>query len=76
MDLIRPSTLEDVDLIVSTYAASFSQAFKDDFRSSLKAAFTLDEIKKQLAENDLKLSVDVLEGTFGIAFIRGEIKYD
>ena len=49
-DLRRPSSLEAVDAIVAAYAADAPDVLRRDFRASLHAAFTPDEIRAQLDE--------------------------
>jgi len=61
MDLIRPENDEQVDKKVDEYANGEPDILRRDFRNSLKAAFTLDEIKCQLADAGLKsLNVSVV----------------
>lgn len=55
VDLLRPKSEEDVQELVA--AKECSDLFKIDFENSLRAAFTIDEIKEQLKEADLNLTV-------------------
>lgn len=74
MDLVRPSNADSIDAIIKECANDFPQSFKDDFRDSLKAAFTVEEIKSQLEKHDLDLSISVFKDAFEIMIIQGEIK--
>ena len=49
-DLYRPQNEQQVDQLVEQYAATEPQILQRDFRNSLCAAFTPDEIKDQLKE--------------------------
>ena len=49
-DLRRPQSELQVDQLVEQYAASEPQILQRDFRNSLRAAFTPDEIKDQLKD--------------------------
>lgn len=53
VDLFRPSTEERVDELVETYARGEAPLLARDFRASLHAAFTLDEVNSQLAKAGL-----------------------
>lgn len=60
MDLMRPDSEEKVDWMVKEYAAGELEVLQRDFYNSLKAAFTLDEVKQQLIGaglDDFKVSV-------------------
>ncbi len=50
MDLMRPDTVEDCARMRAEYAAGEPEVLQRDFEASLKAAFTLDEVKAQLDE--------------------------
>lgn len=58
MDLLRPADAAEVAKLVDRYAAGEPQVLKDDFRNSLFAAYTLDEIKQQLADAAMGLRVE------------------
>ena len=58
MDLFRPLDESTVQYFVETYAANEPEILKTDFQNSLRAAFTQAEIKKQLKEVDLALTVE------------------
>jgi len=60
MDLLRPDSLEEAQIIVDRYAAKEPEILRRDFHNSLLAAFTEDEVAAQLAEMNLsRLIVDV-----------------
>jgi SAM-dependent methyltransferase len=48
MDLARPAAPEAVDRLVAEYAADAPEVLRRDFRNSLHAAFTPDEVREQL----------------------------
>ncbi len=58
MDLIRPETRQQAAMIVERYSKDEPEILKRDFFNSLCAAYTIDEIKEQLQENQL-YSIDV-----------------
>jgi ubiquinone/menaquinone biosynthesis C-methylase UbiE len=58
MDLIRPETLEIAKDMITTYAINEPEILQRDFYNSLLAAFTVDEIKAQLIEAELPLTVE------------------
>lgn len=47
-DLRRPSSVEDVEALVDTYASDAPDILRADFRNSLCAAFTPEEVRGQL----------------------------
>ena len=53
MDLMRPESEKKVDWMVKEYASNEPEVLQRDFYNSLKAAFTPDEVKLQLAEAGL-----------------------
>lgn len=53
MDLIRPSDEAAVDQIVEAYAADAPEILRQDFRASLRAAYTLEEVAAQLRATNL-----------------------
>ena len=55
MDLIRPDSATNVDLLVRQYAADAPEILKRDFRASLHAAYTLEEVKAQLDRCGLEM---------------------
>ena len=48
MDLMRPDSREEVDALVAAYAAREPEQLREDFRHSLHAAFTPEEVREQL----------------------------
>lgn len=53
MDLSRPDSPRQVDALVAKYAADAPEVLRRDFHASLHAAYTLDEVREQLARCDL-----------------------
>ena len=53
MDLLRPETESNVDELVAVYARDAPEVLRTDFRNSLFAAYTLDEVRQQLADAGL-----------------------
>jgi hypothetical protein len=49
-DLLRPESIEKVDRIIRVLARTDDEVYKEDFRNSLCAAFTVDELRAQLDE--------------------------
>ncbi len=69
MDLMRPDSDQQVDDLVKEYAYGEPEILQRDFRNSLKAAFTEEEVKQQLAEAGLsKLSVEVISDRHFIVY--------
>ncbi len=61
MDLLRPVTETAVDALVETYAMDAPDVLRNDFRNSLHAAFSVEEVEIQLLEAGLeKLEVEVV----------------
>ena len=58
MDLIRPGSPEDARKIVEEVAGKEDHILKEDFYNSLCAAFTPEEVIKQLTKAGLNLSVE------------------
>ncbi len=54
MDLMRPDSDEQVDILVEKYARNEPEILKRDFRNSLKAAFTPGEVESQLVRAGLE----------------------
>ena len=62
MDLLRPDSPEEAQVIVDRYAAKEPEILRRDFYRSLLAAFTEDEVAAQLAEMNLsRLIIDVVD---------------
>ena len=58
MDLLRPESPTVVDMLVDKYAADAPEVLATDFRNSLHAAYTLEEVRDQLQKAGLeKLTV-------------------
>ena len=57
MDLVRPSTPEEARRIVDRVAAREDPILREDFYNSLCAAFTVDELREQVAAAGLDLEV-------------------
>lgn len=53
MDLMRPASAEDVEQLVEENASEEPDILKRDFRASLFAAFTMDEVRAQLKDAGL-----------------------
>jgi ubiquinone/menaquinone biosynthesis C-methylase UbiE len=53
MDLSRPASTTAVDGLVETYAIDAPEVLRRDFRNSLFAAYTVDEVRQQLARAGL-----------------------
>ena len=60
MDLRRPASTEDAETLVSTYAANEHPLLQEDFRASLCAAYTVDELSTQIAQTDVMLTIEKL----------------
>jgi ubiquinone/menaquinone biosynthesis C-methylase UbiE len=54
MDLMRPKNMKEVDELVHKYARGEPEILQKDFRNSLKAAFTTEEIFLQLQNAGLE----------------------
>ena len=50
MDLVRPVDEQTVAYLVNEYAANEPEILKSDFEHSLRAAFTVEEVRQQLNE--------------------------
>lgn len=72
MDLVRPKKPYMADTLVEMYAAKEPEILRRDFYNSLLAAFTLDEIKKQLIDAGLNLKVEQISDRH--VFISGVIQ--
>ena len=63
MDLLRPDSPEEAQVIVDRYASGAPAVLRRDFFNSLMAAFTEDEVTTQLARMNLtRLLIDVIDG--------------
>ena len=54
MDLLRPASELAVDTLVETYALNEPELLRRDFRNSLFAAYTMDEVREQLQRHALQ----------------------
>ena len=72
MDLVRPDTVEAAEAMVKDGAGSEDPILQRDFYNSLLAAFTMDEVRAQVAAARLDLTV----GPIGVRhmLIRGVIR--
>lgn len=50
MDLLRPQDEDTVDQLLEIYAEDAPEVLRTDFRNSLFAAYTLEEVSRQLAD--------------------------
>lgn len=57
MDLVRPATREEAGRIVNRVAGNEDPILREDFFNSLCAAFTVDELRQQVADAGLRLDV-------------------
>ncbi len=61
MDLMRPASPQDVDRLLAEYAADAPPVLRRDFRNSLFAAFSPDEVRQQIRLAGLdQLHVDLV----------------
>ena len=60
MDLMRPESSDTVEMMVAKYAAGAPAVLVRDFRASLHAAYRVEEVKAQIAEAGLQLTVEAL----------------
>lgn len=60
MDLLRPGSRAQAQALVDQYAAGEPEILRRDFHNSLLAAFTVEEIRAQLARAGLPFAVDVV----------------
>ena len=54
MDLMRPSSEDEVKQLVDTYSADEPEVLRHDFECSLHAAYRPDEIREQLERAGLE----------------------
>lgn len=61
VDLLRPDTMENLEVLVKRYASGESPILQRDFFNSLLASYSVREIKEQLKSEDLNyMNVDVI----------------
>jgi vacuolar-type H+-ATPase subunit C/Vma6 len=58
MDLLRPANESEAQKIVQSVSGKEAEILKEDFYNSLRAAFTVQEIKQQLETADLKFEIE------------------
>lgn len=58
-DLFRPASVDEAQAIVESYAGNESETLKDEFLRSLRAAYTVDEVRDQLSRLGLGESFTV-----------------
>lgn len=68
-DLVRPGSEQHVDRLVAQYAAGEAPVLQRDFRNSLRAAFTPDEVRTQLRQAALEqMTVETVSDRHMIAY--------
>ena len=60
VDLRRQDHHDFMDTVVRQHAADAPDVLRQDFRASLHAAFTVEEVQQQLKEAGLMLKVDAV----------------
>jgi ubiquinone/menaquinone biosynthesis C-methylase UbiE len=69
MDLLRPDSMQQVNRLVDLYAGSEPDILRQDFRNSLCAAYTPDEITAQLHAHNLDyLELEIVSDRHFIVF--------
>jgi trans-aconitate 2-methyltransferase len=74
MDMLRPNNLSDIETIVTRLAGNEDFFFINDFKNSLAASYTLEEIQDQLTHVGLSLKIDVVGSSGTVVLIYGENK--
>ena len=74
MDLYRPRTIAEAKNIVNAVVGNGPDILKQDFYHSLISAFTIDEVKTQLAKIRLPLQVDIVSDRHFV--VRGMVRDD
>jgi trans-aconitate methyltransferase len=77
-DLIRPEDEETLKGIIDNNGPYLNSIFQTDLENSLRAGFSITEIKEQLVECNLPLTVTVISKDKtdpGIAIVSGELIY-
>jgi 2-polyprenyl-3-methyl-5-hydroxy-6-metoxy-1,4-benzoquinol methylase len=75
LDLLREEDDLKIDQIIEIHAKDAGELFKGDFRASLKAAFTKEEIIEQLSNSGIEASVETINAKnseLKIIFIEGQ----
>jgi ubiquinone/menaquinone biosynthesis C-methylase UbiE len=74
MDLLRPDSIQQVDRLVDLYAGAEPDILRQDFRNSLCAAYTPEEVVAQLHARNLNcLQLEVVSDRHFIVFGRLEL---
>jgi 2-polyprenyl-3-methyl-5-hydroxy-6-metoxy-1,4-benzoquinol methylase len=75
MDLLREEDELVCNSIVNSYVLPEQSVFAVEFKNSLKAAFTVDELEQQLLQSNIQSTVKVkhLPSNFNLVFIYGRI---
>jgi len=71
MDIIRPQSIEVADAIVEMINGQDPEIFKRDFYNSLLAAFSIEELKEQIKDNNYNMQFDGNPDYFQVALICG-----
>lgn len=74
MDMLRPNNLQDIERIVDALAGDEDPFFINDFKNSLAASYTLEEIQDQLDNANLSLKTEVIGSSGIVVLIYGENK--
>lgn len=64
-DILRPKDLTDVEIIIENLIPDSTLVWKQDFKNSLCAAYSLAEIKEQLDIHDINLSINIQKNNIG-----------
>ena len=73
MDLMRPHSIETAKGLVELHAADAPDILKKDFYSSLLAAYTTEEVRRQLKEADIhNLTVEIVSDRHLVAWGRND----
>ena len=72
MDMLRPNSLNDIETIVTRLAGTEDPFFINDFKNSLAASYTLEEIQDQLTQTGLSLKTEVVGSSGTVVLIYGE----
>jgi ubiquinone/menaquinone biosynthesis C-methylase UbiE len=73
-DILRIEDDSECDKVIEAISPIKNDIFNSDFKNSLKAAFTEEEIKQQLLDNNIKANIEIINLTpeFKIIFITGD----
>jgi len=74
LDLARPDSEDTIEYYINTFSFLDGGKFKEDFRNSLRAAFTKTELEEQLKLNGLTgLSVQSFSFPLEVLIVQGKI---